>query len=89
MTQDRNVEYPDINQLLDDELFFESQYLGEQIASLTDEIRLRSLLIGQGWKETGSTMELSTRKIVADLHFSISRQQAITDEMAYRAEMMR
>lgn len=87
--QNRNIEHPDISQLLDDELYFESQYLGEQVAALTDEIRLRSSLIGQGWKETGSTMSLPTRKIVADLNFAIARQQAITDEIDYRATTMR
>jgi len=85
----KNIEHPDLTKLLDDELYFESQYLGEQIASLIDEIRLRSSLIGKGWVESGTTMSLLTRKMVVDLLFSISRQQAVTDEICFRAEMMR
>ena len=89
MERQPNIEHPDITGLLDEQLFLESQYLGEQVADLTDKIRQRSALIGRGWQHTDAAKGISTRKIVTDLHLSITRQQAIADEISYRAEMMR
>jgi len=85
----QNIEHPDLTGLLDEELYLEGQYLGEQVAALTDKIRLRSALIGHGYKQTDAAKGISTLKIVTDLQLSITRQQAIADEISYRAEMMR
>jgi len=83
----RNIEHPDISKLTDSELVYEINYYRDYIPEILDKIYARSEHITAGCEM--AAMVISSRKLVSDLNFGISRVEAISEEIQYRAQMMR
>lgn len=86
MERQQNIEYPDITTLHDAELILEGKYLLQHIEELSEKIQQRAKLIARGYT---SEKILPTRMMIGDLKHAMHRQQAIIEEIEYRAEMMR
>jgi len=83
----RNIEHPDISKLTDSELVCEINYYRDYIPEILDKIYARAETIAAGYEM--AAMVIPSRKLVSDLNFGISRVEAISEEIQYRAQMMR
>lgn len=83
----RNIEHPDISKLTDSELVYEINYYRDYIPEILDKIYARSETITAGYEI--AALSIPSRKLVSDLNFGISRVEAISEEIQYRAKMMR
>lgn len=84
----KNIRHPDIPKMSDKRLEREAEYLKKHIAETLQCIQDRVGLIASGFDYTRRDM-LPSWKIIDDLLLAIERFEAITEEILYRAEMMR
>lgn len=82
----KHIEHPDLSTLHDAELVLEGKYLLTHIEELSEKIQERAKLISRGFT---TEKILPTRKMVGDLKYAVHRQEAIIDEIEYRATQMR
>ena len=88
----RNIEHPDIPKQNESQLWTEFEYLEIHVYDLLQQLEFRrglSTLSLHSEDITPANQLLPTRKMIADLHLSMDRHQAIADELYFRAQMMR
>lgn len=83
----RNIEHPDLSKLTDSQLVHEANYYRNYIPEILDSIYNRSEELSAA--HTFSNLDIPSIKLVSDLKFGIERAEAISQEIIYRAQMMR